>query len=254
MAKAAKPAPRIATVDGAAVAARSNRVNLFDLAYEQLEARIVSCDLRPGQLLTIQELQDITGFGRTPIHQAVNRLAGDTLVLIRPRHGLQISPVDLSRDRLLLRLRRDVERFVVQLATERARATHRSQLLHIARGLRAKRDGMTLDVFNRFDRALDRLLIAAADEPFLEHTLRPLHTISRRVGWLYHRCVGAPESLLETIDHHIAIVEAVANRRQAEAEAATDGLIGFMDSMFGVMEREIDPTLLDCSFDPVVVR
>ena len=257
MAKAAKPGPLLVIVDGAPAQpdkpARQNRVNLFDLAYETLEELIIGCTLKPGQLVTIQDLQTLTGLGRTPIHQAVNRLAGDTLIIIRPRHGLQIAPVDLARERTLLMLRRDVERFVVRLATERARAAHRSQLLHIARGLRAQRDTMTVDAFNRLDRRLDRLLIAAADEPFLEHTLRPLHTISRRVGWLYHRCVATPNNLLDTIDCHQAVVEAVVSRHADEAVAASDRLIDFVDSMFDVMERDIDPSLLDCSFQPVVL-
>ena len=258
MAKAARAGPQLVVVDGAATQAdkplRQNRVNLFDMAYEKLEGLIVSCALRPGQMVTILELQSLLDLGRTPIHQAVNRLAGDTLIVIRPRHGLQIAPVDLARERTLLRLRRDIERFVVQLATERARAPHRGQLLHIARGLRAQRDTMTVDDFNRFDRRIDRLMIAAADEPFLEHTMRPLHTMSRRVGWLYHRCVAAPISLLETIDRHLAILDAVADRRTAEAVAATDALIDFVDSMFAVMEHDIDPSLLDCSFEPLVMK
>ena len=233
---------------------RQNRVNLFDLAYEKLEDLIVSCTLKPGQLVTIQELQTLTGLGRTPIHQAVNRLAGDTLIIIRPRHGLQIAPVDLARERTLLRLRRDVERFVVGLATERARPAHRSQLMHIARNLRAQRDSMTVDDFNRLDRRLDRLVIAAADEPFLEHTLRPLHTISRRVGWLYHRCIVVPTNLLDTINRHLALVEAIAGRQPEAAVEASDQLVAFVDSMFDVMEQDIDPSLLDCSFEPLSVK
>jgi DNA-binding GntR family transcriptional regulator len=230
---------------------RQNRVNLFELAYERLEELIITCELKPGRLLTILELQGILGFGRTPIHQAVNRLAGDTLILIRPRHGLQIAPVDLARDRMLLQLRRDIERFVVRLATERGRASHRSQLLHLARSMRAKGSDMTVDEFNRFDRRLDRLVLAAADEPFLEHTLRPLRTISRRIGWIYHSCVAQPANLAQTIDGHLAIIEAVANRHLDAAVAATDALIDFADSMFTVMEREVDPALLDCSFEPL---
>jgi DNA-binding GntR family transcriptional regulator len=257
VAKLTKTGPRL-VIDRDGPAAekpvRQNRINLFDLAYERLEELIVTCELQPGRLLTIQDLQGIIGFGRTPIHQAVNRLAGDTLILIRPRHGLRIAPVDLARDRVLLELRRDIERFVVRLATERARASHRSQLLHLARRLRAQRDGMSVAEFNRFDRRLDHLVIAAADEPFLEHTLRPLHTISRRIGWMYHSCITAPVSLHQTIDCHLAIIEAVANRHPEAAAAATDQLIDFADSMFTVMEQEIDPGLLDCSFEPLPER
>jgi len=255
MAKADKAGPRLAAIAGAVMPAakplRQNHVNLFDLAYDRLEELIVSCALKPGQLVTILDLQSLLGLGRTPIHQAVNRLAGDTLIIIRPRHGLQIAPVDLARERLLLQLRRDIERFVVRLATDRAKAAHRSQLLHIARGLRAQRDTLTVEEFNRLDRRIDRLMIAAADEPFLEHTMRPLHTISRRVGWLYHRSMDAPISLHETVDRHLAIVEAVANRDPEAAVAGTDRLIAFVDSMFELMEQRIDPSLLDCSFEPV---
>ncbi len=121
---------------------RRNRLNLAKLAYDQLEELIVSCALKPGQFLAIQDLQTMTGGGRTPVHQAVSHLAADTLILIRPRHGLQIAPIDLARERVLLGLRRDMERFVVRLASERAGPSHRNQILHISRGLRANAERM----------------------------------------------------------------------------------------------------------------
>ena len=49
------------------------------------------------------------------------------------------------------------------------------------------------------------------------------------------------------------IGEAVVSRHADEAVAASDRLIDFVDSMFDVMERDIDPSLLDCSFQPVVL-
>ena len=109
-------------VEDAVVAAppRSNRANLFELAYERIEDLIINCELKPGRFLAIQDLQEITGFSRTPVHQAVSRLADDTLILVRPRHGVQIAPIDLARERVLLHLRRDIERFVIRLAAERS--------------------------------------------------------------------------------------------------------------------------------------
>src|SRR6266702_7931268 len=128
---------------------RRNRVNFFELAYQRIEDLLVNCELKPGRSLTVQELQTITGFGRTPVHNAVNRLAADTLIVIRPRHGLQIAPIDLARERMLLGLRRDIERTVVKLAAERANLSHRNQALHIERVLQEKRDTMALDQFNK---------------------------------------------------------------------------------------------------------
>ena len=96
-----------------AVPPRRNRVSLLELAYERIEDLIINCVLKPGQFLALQDLGQLTGFSRTPVHQAVSRLADDTLILVRPRHGLQIAPIDLTRERMLLHLRHDIERFVI---------------------------------------------------------------------------------------------------------------------------------------------
>lgn len=231
---------------------RRNRVNLFELAYQRLEELLVSCELRPGQFLAMQDLQAMTGYGRTPVHQAVNRLAADTLILIRPRHGLQIAPIDLARERMLLGLRRDIERFVIRLAAERAGPTHRNQMLHMERRLRERRDELTLAEFNALDRRIDQVVLAAAGEPFLEHTLRPLHTLYRRIGFIYHKAMVEEVSLTATIDHHLAVLNAVATRNAERAVAASDALIGFVEAMFDEMETRIDPSLLDCSIEPLL--
>jgi DNA-binding GntR family transcriptional regulator len=82
---------------------------------------------------------------------------------------------------LLLQLRRDLERFAVRLAAEKSSPTHRNQLLLVARVLRERREDMTAGEFNTLNRRIDKLILIAAAEPFLEHTMRPLHTIFRRI-------------------------------------------------------------------------
>jgi DNA-binding GntR family transcriptional regulator len=252
-----KSVPAIDSDGGLALDAgpvRQNRTNHFELAYERIESLIVTCALKPGQVLSLQDLQDRISLGRTPVHQAVTRFAADTLIHIRPRHGLQIAPIDLARERVLLALRADLERFVIRLAAERSGSSHRNQMLHLQRALRERRDVMDIDEFNLFDRRLDRLVLAVAGEPFLEHTLRPLHTMSRRIGWIHYAQLKGPLSLQTTIDCHLAVLEAVANRHIDRAIEASDRLIAFVDSMFDVMEREIDPSLLDCSIEPIKAR
>jgi DNA-binding GntR family transcriptional regulator len=244
---AIRPAGRPRNVAPVERAPRTHSVSLADLAYERLEEMIVTCTLAPGAHLSIQELQERTQMGRTPIHQAVNRLASDTLILVRPRHGLQIAPVDLARERTLLQLRREMERFVVRLAAERSGASHRNQFLHIAGLLRDDADGMTTAEFNQLDRRIDHLLIAAAGESFLEHTLRPLHTIFRRIGWIYHSRVRPDEGVSRTIDCHLAILDAVAANQVDAAVTASDRLVEFSSSMFDVLGAGVDPALFDCN-------
>jgi DNA-binding GntR family transcriptional regulator len=222
-------------------------VNQVDLAYERIEHMLVNCQLKPGRFMAMQELQDLVRFGRTPVHQAVSRLSDDTLMIVRPRHGLQISPIDLARERGLLPLRRDTERFVIRLAAERSGPSERNQMLHLMRLLRQQPENMSINKFNVVDRKVDQLIIAAASEPFVEHTLRPLHTIFRRIGWLHHTHIAHGQNLQQSIDCHVALLDAVANRHVEKALSALDDLIGFVDSLFEVLEHEIDPSLLDCS-------
>src|SRR5258708_28100813 len=86
-----KSALELVRPDAGGVPSRRTRINFFELAYQRIDDLLVNCELKPGRFLTVQELQTITGFGRTPVHNAVNQFAADTLIIIRPRHGLQIA-------------------------------------------------------------------------------------------------------------------------------------------------------------------
>lgn len=254
MPRTTKPRPKLVAVSSSLVETQEeglargrNPRNLYEQAHEAIEERLVTCQLAPGRHLALLELQEMVQLGRTPVHQAVTRLAEDTLLRVHPRRGLQVAPIDLARERVLLRLRRDLERFVIRLAAEKSSSSHRNQMLHLKRHLRENQAGMAIDAFNQIDRRLDRLFLAAAGEPFVENTLRPLHTVFRRIGWLYHTKVSPDDGLAKTIEVHLALLDAVANCHVEQAIQASDELIDFVDRMFDILEREIDPVLLDCS-------
>lgn len=239
------PAPRaVARPDEPGRASDSQAV----IAYDRIEDLIVHRQLKPGADIRMSELQTLVLIGRTPVYQAVRRLAAETLIHIRPRDGLRVSPIDLTRDRRLLTLRKDMDRFVVQLAAERLTSNQRNQMLALARQTRSRRDSMDLFEFNQYDRALDRGMLDAAAEPFLERTLRPLHTIFRRIGGLHLSEIGGASGLLDTIDHHLILLDAVIERDVVSATKASDRLIEFADSMFDSLEANIDPSLLDVGY------
>jgi len=108
---------------------------------------------------------------------------------------------------------------------------------------------MSIEQFNVADRLIDQLFLAAAQEPFVEGTLRPLHTIFRRIGWIYHMHKPDNVQLKDTVEGHIAVIEAVANGDVDAAIAASDRLMDFVDSMFEVLERDVAPSTLDCSLN-----
>ena len=240
-ARTAQRAPRAADPPQAARGSDS----LSDLAYDRIEDLIVHCGVAPGASMTTNALQEMVKLGRTPVHQAVRRLAAETLIRIRPRDGLQISPIDLQRDRRLLELRRQMDRFVAELATERLNANQRNRLIRLGITIRERYRAMDVHEFNAYDRQLDAILLDAAGEPFLDRTLRPLHTIFRRAGHVHLTHLGGAAGLVQTMDCHLALLDAVVDRNTRNAKSASDALIDFAQSMFDSLEGNIDPRLLD---------
>ena len=70
--------------------------SLADAAYRRIRDDIVSCRLAPGQRLTERGLADLTGFGRSPIRDALTRLDHEGLVRTLPRKGYQVTPLTLK--------------------------------------------------------------------------------------------------------------------------------------------------------------
>lgn len=221
--------------------------SLADLAYERIEALVANCELAPGTHLTMQALQARLDLGRTPVHQAVKRLDADTLIRILPRQGLLVRPIDLSRERVLLDLRADVERIVVRLATERANVSQRLQLNHLQRQLEGLDKHITVPQFNAVDRQIDSLLLQCADEPFLTSTLRPLHTLFRRLGGVYHTKAPNADRLTRSVAVHINVLKTVAAGEVQAAVAASDALMAFIESMFSLLAHEVPPSMLDAA-------
>lgn len=80
-----RPAPRV-------VVGRGNAVSHV---YETLRREILSLKLSPGEDLDEAALCERMGLSRTPIREALSRLAGDGLVLQSPNRGVQVAPVNL---------------------------------------------------------------------------------------------------------------------------------------------------------------
>ncbi len=72
------------------------RVSLADAAYDEIRGRIVRCELLPGQRFTEKQLAAETGFGATPVREALARLDNEGLVVTMPRKGYQVAPLTIK--------------------------------------------------------------------------------------------------------------------------------------------------------------
>ena len=88
------------------------KLTLAQKAFEKLEEMIVSLQLKPGQIYSEKELTQILGFGRTPLREALQKMANIDLLEIIPRRGIKISEIILYRQLAILETRRPLDELI----------------------------------------------------------------------------------------------------------------------------------------------
>lgn len=190
-------------------------------AYRVLERLIVTLELAPGSVATEGALIERVGVGRTPVREAIQRLAWEGLVEVRPRAGLAIAPLHPGDWLRVLDARRGVE---VVLARSAARYVMRdaADRFHAA-AVSMQKAVETSDVlgFLEADKALDEAMAAAADNPFAVRVAAPLQTHSRRFWFRYQADTGLGQSA----EQHVRLIGAILERNEKAAGEEADRLI-----------------------------
>ncbi len=123
-----------------AAARPSDGLTLTERAYVALEELITTLQLPPGAFLSEMALAQRLGLGRTPIREALQRLARDGLVTVAPRRGILVSEINLKAQLRLIETRRVLEALIARLAAERADPAERERFAEIAQEMRAASD------------------------------------------------------------------------------------------------------------------
>jgi len=167
-------------------------------------------------------LSERLGIGRTPIREALQRLARERLVAILPRRGVVVSAIDVAAQLRLLEVRRELERLVARGAARRASEEERERFGELARRFeKASRAGDD-KTFMRTDREFNELCLAAVKNEFAAGAMGLMNSLSRRF-WFHHYKQAA--DLPETAKLHADIARAIADGDEKEAAAALDRLL-----------------------------
>src|SRR6266516_1271944 len=102
--------------------------SLSDKAYHAIRGLIVSLELAPGAVIDERELIGRLEIGRTPVREALRRLAQERLVEVYPRRGMFVTGGDVRELARLSEVRAVLETEAARLAAERATDTDREQL------------------------------------------------------------------------------------------------------------------------------
>jgi DNA-binding GntR family transcriptional regulator len=201
--------------------------SLTDKAYAELEERIVTLTLRPGQVLSENALAASLNIGRTPIREALQRLAREGLIVILPRRGVMVSEINVRNQLELLRVRRELERLMAQLASKRATAEEKAEFTELAKGMNlcARKDD---DVgFMRLDRELNLMISRACRNEYAQRAMGLTHGLSRRFWYMHYKQVL---DLPRCAKLHAALAAAIGAGDDQKAMKASDELLDYIES------------------------
>lgn len=191
-------------------------------AYEQVEEMIVKLELAPGSVISEAEMSATLGIGRTPVREALQRLAREHLVVILPQRGVLVSEIDVKRQLRLLETRREVERLVARSAARRASEAENARFATLAREFAAAAKTGDQVRFMRADKEFNDLSLRACRNEFAAGAMGLMHGLSRRFWFMHHRQADDTD-VMATLHGNLA--RAIAERDEAGAAGALDALI-----------------------------
>ena len=188
---------------------------LGDRVYRTLRDEIVFLELPPGAPVREVDVAKRLGVGRTPVREALQRLAMNYLVELLPGRGAFVTPISLPDLVKITEIRVNLEGFAAASAAARATAAERETL----RGLREQIMRLTEDTprttLIRRDPDGHHAIYDATHSAFLEDCLHRFLNLTLRAWVLVLDSLGS--SVADMVDEHASLLDAVV---EGDAEKA----------------------------------
>jgi DNA-binding GntR family transcriptional regulator len=185
-------------------------------AYVELRDRIVTLRLAPGTALREDELMREMAIGRTPLREAVKRLALENLVAVQPRRGTFVTDVEAADILSITEVRAELEGYAAELAALRMDGDARSA----AEALLDEIDEVTRpheqEWLMRFDERIHQFIWEASGNPYLVETLEQYFTHSLRIWYLV---LDRVPGLGHAVHDQMHLLEALLDRDGARARS-----------------------------------
>jgi len=189
-----------------------------DIAFERLKQLIVHVDLAPGSLIDESELMERLGVGRTPLREALQRLAQEDLIDVIPRRGAFVAEVSVTDLTHVFEMRRYLEGLAARLAAKRAEPEHIVALNLFLEEACAGADSEDLHWNLETDRCFHQIIVEAAANPYLQQTLDRLYNLAIRLMYVSNTRMTLVQ---EELPKYQAVIEAI---KKGDGEAADEAM------------------------------
>ena len=191
--------------------------SMAERAYLELRDRIVSLRIPPGALVREEEVMRDLDMSRTPIREALLRLAQEKLVVVIPRRGTFVTEVQIGDVGRIYEFRRELEVISAGWAAERRSEEDLAGIDEMIADLRELNAVPTSEVDARSqivtDQAAHNLVYRLAGNPLIEDVLSNYYFLAARIWFLASGRVTMEEPFKDLVE----LLEAIKSQ---DAEAA----------------------------------
>ncbi|HEX4035065.1 MAG TPA: GntR family transcriptional regulator [Solirubrobacteraceae bacterium] len=187
---------------------------MADRAYDRLRDQIVTLQIAPGAPINEDALGREFKMGRTPVREAIQRLALENLVTVFPRRGTFASEINITDLAAISDVRVQLEGHAAYRAAERITPEQLSELDELLEELRANAHNEDAAQLMALDARVHRLIHRSAANPYLEQTLSRYFNLSLRI---WHLVLGRLPHLPARVHEHSDLLEAIRAREPQRA-------------------------------------
>ena len=207
----------------------TQRELLADRAYADLRNRIVALQIPPGAPIDEDRLGRELQMGRTPVREAIKRLALENLVTVFPRRGTFASEINITDLAHISDVRAHLEGHAAFRAAQRITEGQQTELASLLEELDDSRENDDLGNLMELDARVHRFVYRCTGNPYLEETLTRYFNLSLRI---WHLVIDRLPHLFARVHEHDDLLHAIA---AGESERART----ILSDHVATFEREI---------------
>jgi DNA-binding GntR family transcriptional regulator len=212
---------------------RIPRELLADRAYADLRDRIVTLQIAPGAPIDEDVLGGELGIGRTPVREAIKRLALENLVTVFPRRGTFASEINITDLADISDVRMQLEGHAAYRAAQRITSAQRAELQELLAELDHSQGSDDTGALMALDTRVHRFIHRCAGNPYLEESLGRYFNLSLRIWYL----------VLDRLPHLFMRVHEHGDLLRAIHDGDAKGARAIVAEHIEIFEREIRAVL-----------
>ena len=184
-------------------------IPLRDIVFKTLRDAIITGEFQPGERLMEMKLANEMGVSRTPVREAIKKLEAEGLVIMNPRRGAQVAPINEKDLKDILEIRKALESLSCRIACGKVNPDDIKHLRSINRAVaKAVRENDIPEIVERdveFHDAINLITDNARLAKFLGQLKE--HLYRYRLEFIKNM-----ENCNTIIEDHERIIEAIAQK------------------------------------------